>query len=98
MKSIQLIITSSTLVLLPSCSLVGLHSGKDLRNESRRAYTRGLNAGKAIAARAEYLRQQEELEKPQPQFKGYKIRVPQQQSPDGLNHYAHDTTVKIITK
>lgn len=84
--------------MLPSCSLVGLHTKKDLITESRLAYSRGFKSAQAVAARTEYLRQQKELEKPQPKAKGYKIRVPEYTAPDGVSFYSHNKNVQIVTR
>ncbi|MDB4265131.1 hypothetical protein N9891_00120 [bacterium] len=98
MKTFQLIITASAWILLPSCSLVGLRTTKEFSRETRLAYSRGFNAAKAAAARASYLQQQEDLEKPQPKANRYKIRVPKYTAADGVNFLSHNKNIQIVNQ
>jgi len=98
MKPFIITTTSGALILLSSCSYLGLHTSKQLQNKNRSAYSSGLEAGKALAARANYLRQQEELAKPQPKATYYNIPVPDHTSVDGVRFNSHTKNIQIITK
>jgi len=84
--------------LCSSCSLVGLHTGRQLREKSTQLYQRGLREGAAREVRKSFHEKQRERERPEPppKIEYYPIPVPAHISEDGVKIEAHTVTIPII--
>ena len=98
MKSKFVIPMCSLLALLTSCSTLGIYTRGHVKSAEQRAIQRGIQQGRSIEARASLIRDQDELEKPQPESNYYEIPVPAYTTADGVNIEQHDRTVEIITQ
>jgi hypothetical protein len=97
MKTRSILTIFGLLALLPSCSTLGLYTTGDVKDAETKAVRRGIQQGRSLEARASLMKDQAELEKPQPESVYYEIRVPAHMTSDGVKIEAHNKTVEIIT-
>lgn len=86
------------LALLSSCSTLGLYTRGDVKDAETKAVRRGIQQGRSYEARASLMRDQAELEKPQPESVYYEIPVPAHTTSDGVKIEAHKKTVEVVTR
>lgn len=98
MKTRSILTIFGLLALLPSCSTLGLYTTGDIKDAKTRAERLGIQRGRSIEARASLMRDQAELEKPQPESVYYEIPVPAHMTSDGVKIEAHNKTVEVVTR
>ena len=100
-KTIPQLMCGLALIVSPlcsSCSLLGLHTNGDLKEESKKGYQRGLLEGAAREARRAFYEEQLERErpKPPPELEYYKVPIPAHVDEDGVKVEAHTVTVPVL--
>lgn len=85
-------------LLLPSCSLFGLHTSRELEKGKEEAFRKGASEGRAAEVRAAYHLRQQEKALPEPPLakRYYQVPVSGYTTPDGVKIESHNVTLEVV--
>ena len=98
MKNIQIPTLFFLCALNSSCSLVGLHTSRQVEHIKKEARAKGVADGRAIESRTRLLAEKSAMEAPQATSTFYSIPVAPHTTSDGIQIEEHETTVEIINR